>query len=133
MATYPISDDLAREIIPDTVVPKSQPSNAILFMHSLEKAANELSGSAKKLADEELTFYRAAADIIANDGSSLATDEQKDLQLIKLQYNGLQGVLDLADRLRDIAFKQRATKAMNTVIEQTATAKSAVSKDSIFS
>ena len=130
-----VSEDLARELIPDSVVPKAQPSNAILFMHSLEKAVKEMDvdSSARKLAEEELVFYRAAADVIASKGEGLGDAEKKDLQLIKLQYNGLEGVLDLADRLREMAFRNRATKAMSRVINKTAAAKSAIQSDSIFS
>ncbi len=121
---YSLPDSQSNAFVPPNALPQADPSDAILYMAQLDKAMAEIKDvNLKKLATEELRFFKMATAIIARSSEDgKVANEYYDA--IRVQFGtGIDAVKKLAAALRDIAMKKKAEQILNEV------AKAEVTKD----
>ena len=114
-----VPESLIENVTLDANYGKSAPSDSILFLNQLYKAVDELKDvDAKALAELELKYFRAAMAII-NDKSVGGGLDNDNVKLIQIKYGRtLDGVLALAEDLKQIDRKQQADATMASVMDK---------------
>lgn len=113
-----LPDSLTNLVVPQNTLPPADPSESVLYLAQMGKAlADNKDANYKRIANDEMKFFKMAAAIIGAPPETIATSPEA-FAAIRLQFGGgVEGCKKLAEVLREIAKKKQAEQILKQVTE----------------